>query len=91
MKKNPKFNFHSKCEKMNLINMSFVDELLLFARGGVALIEILMVSFDDFSASTCLYVNPLKCHVYFENVKESIKLQIMDHTKYQEGKLPPSF
>lgn len=74
MKKNPNFNFHFKCKKMNFINMSFVNDFLLFAIGDVASIEILMATFGEFSASTCIYVNLSKCHVYFGNAKESIKL-----------------
>lgn len=33
LKNLPDFNFHSKCEKLGIINLSFADDLLLFSRG----------------------------------------------------------
>lgn len=42
MSKNPNFNYHSKCEKLSLINMSFVDDFLLFARGDTAYVQLTM-------------------------------------------------
>lgn len=29
----PDFNFHNKCEKLNLVNLSYVNDLSLFSRG----------------------------------------------------------
>lgn len=30
----PHFNFHAKCERLNLIHLCFVDDLLIFSRGS---------------------------------------------------------
>lgn len=35
MQTNPNFNHHAKCEKLNLTNLIFVDDLLLFFRGDM--------------------------------------------------------
>lgn len=59
----PNFNFHSKCEMIHLINLSFVDDLLLFARGDTTYVQKLMNIFSQFSKST--YVNTGKYKAYF--------------------------
>lgn len=33
LNKNANFNYHSKCENLNIVNLSFTDGLLMFARG----------------------------------------------------------
>lgn len=88
MKINPNFNFHSKCEKLNIINMSFTDDLLLFVKGDVESIELLMIVFLELSSCTHLFVNPAKCLIYFGNIEDNIKMKIAAFTNYHEGKLP---
>ncbi|XP_050919463.1 uncharacterized protein LOC127137006 [Lathyrus oleraceus] len=56
----PDFNFHSKCEKLKIINLSFADDLLLFSRGDTKSVDLMMENFDEFSKATCLVVNPHK-------------------------------
>lgn len=85
LKLDPNFNFHTKCEKLNLINMNFADDLFLFARGDTMYIELLMQAFKGFTSSTGLSVNPNKCEVYFGNVENSIKHNIHQLTEFSEG------
>lgn len=73
LKGNPNFNFHSKCEKPSLINMSFAYDLLLSAKGDTMSIELMMQTFKNFSNSTGLAVNPNRCKIYFGNVENDIK------------------
>lgn len=82
------FNFHSKCEKLNIINLNFADDLLLFARGDKRSIQLIIDAFEDFFTSTGLRVNPTKCKVYFGNVADNTKQEIHDLTKYIEGLIP---
>lgn len=56
----PNFNFHSKCEKLSIINLSFADDLLMFARGDIKSISLVMEAFEGFSKSNGLSVNPNK-------------------------------
>lgn len=58
---NLNFNYHSKCEKMKITNLSFADDLLLFARGDALSVELMMKTFMKFSYSTSLKINPNKC------------------------------
>lgn len=68
--------------------MSFTDDLLLFVKGDVESIELLMIVFVELSSCTDLFVNPAKCHIYFGNIEDNIKMKIMAFTNYHEGKLP---
>ncbi|CAK8573250.1 unnamed protein product [Lathyrus sativus] len=60
LKGKPNLNYHSKCEKMDIINFSFADDLQLFARGDSQYVEMLMVVYEEFSKSTYLRINPTK-------------------------------
>lgn len=73
LKCNPNFNFHSKCEKLNLIKLSFVDYLLLFSIGDTISIGLLMIIFNEFTRSTGMSVNPRKCKAYFRNKDDNTK------------------
>ncbi|XP_070029234.1 secreted RxLR effector protein 78-like [Nicotiana tabacum] len=33
LKKDPNFNYHPKCSKLNIVQLSFADDRLLFCRG----------------------------------------------------------
>lgn len=88
MKHNLNFNFHSKCENLGNINLSSVDELLLFTREYTKSIEHLVLSFKYFSYSTGLTMNPAKCQVYYGNMDEQTKMEIHNLTSFAEGPLP---
>ena len=84
----PDFNFHAKCEKLNIISLSFADDVLMFTRGDKISVDILMQAFMNFSKSTGLVINPSKCKVYFGAVESCIKQEIKHITAFQEGSLP---
>lgn len=63
----PNFNFYSKCEKLQLINLSFMSDLLIFTRGDPISVQLSLQCFKEFSISTGLVVNPNKCRVYCGN------------------------
>ncbi|KAI5403342.1 hypothetical protein KIW84_050777 [Lathyrus oleraceus] len=60
MSRNLDFNFHYKCEKLQITNLSVADDFLMFARGDKKSIEMTMTTFNKFSTSTGLRVNPNK-------------------------------
>ncbi|PNX94562.1 ribonuclease H [Trifolium pratense] len=88
MQKNHNFNFHAKCEKLDLTNLCFADDLLLFASGDKGSVTIMMDTFDKFSNSTDLRVNPSKCCIFFGGVDQSTKNDIKKITHFDEGTLP---
>jgi hypothetical protein len=84
----PDFNFHSKCENLGIINLSFADDLLIFTRGDVKSVELVMAKLQDFSRSTGLFVNPSKCKVYYGGVADHEKDVIGQATSFAAGSLP---
>lgn len=78
LEKVPNFNFHSKCKKLHIINLSFADDLMLFIRGDVISVELEMNTFNDLSKSTGLIVNLTKCKAYFGGMEDDIKETIKD-------------
>ena len=76
LKKIPDFNYHAKCEKLQIIDLSFTGDLLLFTRGDIRYVQLVMERFNAFSKSTGLHVNPSKCKIYFGGMEENVSLRI---------------
>lgn len=89
--KNPNYNFHPGCEKIGITHLSFVDDLLLFARGDLGSIKLLYEKFVLFAAATGLKENPLKCHIYMKGFLNESRQQILDFLGYEEGDLPVKY
>ncbi|XP_058766244.1 uncharacterized protein LOC131639779 [Vicia villosa] len=88
LKRIPDFNFHSRCEKLSIINWSFANDLLIFPRGDTRSVALAMEAFEEFSQSTSLVVNPSKRQVYFGSLEDDTRQAIQILTKFQEGSLP---
>lgn len=68
MSNNMNFNFHVKCERLQIINLTFADDLFLFARGDIGSIDLMMNDFHSSCRSTGHKVNPKNCRSYFVGV-----------------------
>ncbi|XP_058765820.1 uncharacterized protein LOC131639335 [Vicia villosa] len=88
MQKNPEYNYHSQCEKVKITNLSFADDLLLFARGDFIYVDLMMKTFHSFSAATGLKMNASNCKIYFGSMDENTKQEIKLLTGFPEGPLP---
>ncbi|CAK8573976.1 unnamed protein product [Lathyrus sativus] len=84
----PNFNFHSKCDNISIINLSFANDLLLFFRGDPTSVDLLMHKFEVFSKSTGLSINPEKCKILFGNIVDSDRVSIQGIIKFAEGQFP---
>lgn len=68
--------------------MTFADDVLLFARGDVKLMELMMDVLEKLCMYTGMVVNPNKCRIYFGGVDEDTKDKIKLLTNFLEGALP---
>lgn len=84
----PNFNYHSKCEKMKITNLCFADDLLLFSRGDIGSVQIMLDKFNTFLRSMGLHVNPSKCNIYCGSVDINVKEQLLLISGFKEGKMP---
>ncbi|CAK8561649.1 unnamed protein product [Lathyrus sativus] len=65
MQRDPNFNYHAKCEKLKITNLTFTNDVLLLCRGDDISMQMILNSFKDFSNSAGLIMNPNKCKIYF--------------------------
>ncbi|CAK8572760.1 unnamed protein product [Lathyrus sativus] len=88
MQKNANFNHHAKCESLNLTNLTFADDALLFCRGDSISVGLMMKAFNIFSDSTDLVVNYSKCKIFFGGIDDNSKESIKTMSSFQEGSSP---
>ncbi|XP_058775549.1 uncharacterized protein LOC131649808 [Vicia villosa] len=88
MQMNPYFKHHSKCGKLAITHLTFAYDILLFSRGDMKSIDVMMQVMDTFYSSTGLVVNLMKYYVYFGAVDIYTKHDILASTGFNEGVLP---
>ncbi|XP_074309312.1 uncharacterized protein LOC141643873 [Silene latifolia] len=76
------------CGQLKLSHLMFADDLLLFSKGDVASIMVLMRSFATFSYASGLQMNTSKTNAYFNGVSSGVKSDILQISGCIEGKLP---
>lgn len=59
------FNFHPCCEKLHIVNISFVDDLILFAHGDELSVKLLIHVFRKFSKRNWYSCSPYKVQGLF--------------------------
>ncbi|XP_074276997.1 uncharacterized protein LOC141600652 [Silene latifolia] len=85
---NMPFKFHPLCSPMKLSHLMFADDLLLFCKGDISSIMVLMRSFATFSYASGLQMSQTKTSAYFNGVQNSVKADILQVSGFSEG-LPP--
>ncbi|XP_062080864.1 uncharacterized protein LOC133785659 [Humulus lupulus] len=81
------FRFHPMCKHLHLVNLCFADDLILFCKGNIRSIQILMDGFLRFSQSSGLSANLKKSHIYF-GVAADMKENILRSVVIDEGSFP---
>lgn len=77
MQLNPDLNHHSKCEKLELTNLMFADDVLLFSKGDYISMDLTLRAFSLFAKSTCMKNNSAKSKMYLGGVDANKKLIIL--------------
>ena len=88
LKLQPDFNFHPKCERMNITHVMFADDLLLFARVDKESIRLLLQAFHSFSHASGLSANLDKSNLYFCGVDSCSLSEILEMTQIPLGSIP---
>nr|XP_009623283.1 uncharacterized protein LOC104114523 [Nicotiana tomentosiformis] len=88
LKVNKQFIFDPRCAKLNLVQLGFADDLLLFCRENIQSIKILHQHFQMFSPASGLIANPNKSYIYFGGVNNLLQQQIMVILGYTKYELP---
>ncbi|GJV26066.1 hypothetical protein Tco_1378761 [Tanacetum coccineum] len=81
------FRYHKHYEDLNIINVCFADDLLLFARGDVDSAKAIMDSLNEFKAVSGLVPSIPKSTAFFCNVLNHVKIGILNIMSFFEGNL----
>ncbi|XP_074266809.1 uncharacterized protein LOC141590096 [Silene latifolia] len=82
------FKFHPLCSPLRLSHLMFADDLLLFCKGDVKSIMVILRFFSTFSHASGLQMNPTKTNAFFNGVPSDVKHEILQISGVQEGLLP---
>lgn len=88
---NPEFGYHWKCKENSISNLMFADDVLLFCKGEVESIKLLLSAVNCFGSISGLSMNSEKSLVFFANVPESVKSYALETSGYQQGTLPVKY
>lgn len=73
---------------MGLIHMCFADDLLLFSRGDLVSVQLLLQVLNKFTAALGLRANQTKSCIYFGGVSREVRDAILGMAGMVEGQLP---
>ncbi|XP_062119661.1 uncharacterized protein LOC133834159 [Humulus lupulus] len=82
------FGFHPLCKHVNLVNLCFADDLVIFCKGNVKSMRLTQFAIESFCATTGLSINNTKTHIYFGGIKDDCKSQFLEITQMEEGSFP---
>ncbi|GJX90624.1 hypothetical protein Tco_0343950 [Tanacetum coccineum] len=85
------FWYHHKCEALEIINVCFADDLFIFSRGDVNSATVIMESLDEFKRVSGLVPSIPKSTVFFCNVGNTMKNEILGIMPFLEGNLPAMY
>ncbi|XP_074299393.1 uncharacterized protein LOC141630480 [Silene latifolia] len=84
----PSVSYHPKCSKIGLTHLVFADDLMIFTRGDVPSVQVVLDTLKKFAGWTGLQANTSKTEIYFGGVKDDIRYQLLQTTGFSEGKFP---
>ncbi|CAA3000228.1 Hypothetical predicted protein [Olea europaea subsp. europaea] len=79
------FNYHPKCDPLKMTHLTFTDDLILFARGDVMSVQILMDCLSNFDFASGLRMNILKPSLYTVGVYGKELDDIIELTNFLKG------
>ncbi|GKE86767.1 putative reverse transcriptase domain, reverse transcriptase zinc-binding domain protein, partial [Tanacetum coccineum] len=82
------FKYHKQCEKQQIINLCFVDDLFLFSYGNVNSATVLWEALEEFKEASGLIPSIPKSTIFFCNVINHVMMYILSMMPFVEGKIP---
>ncbi|GFZ11073.1 hypothetical protein Acr_22g0004710 [Actinidia rufa] len=87
LKSNPDFNFHPKCAALNICHLAFADDLILFTRGDVISVSLIMDCLKKFGECSGLHISDTKSNVFMADISREIMEEIKTIT-ISSGRFP---
>ncbi|GJS09808.1 RNA-directed DNA polymerase, eukaryota, reverse transcriptase zinc-binding domain protein [Tanacetum coccineum] len=82
------FKYHYGCSEIKLTHMCFADDLMVLCNGDSESLKVVKKSLDEFSRVSGLYPNLSKSTIFFGNIPENIKCEMLKILPFSCGKLP---
>ncbi|GKD85461.1 RNA-directed DNA polymerase, eukaryota, reverse transcriptase zinc-binding domain protein [Tanacetum coccineum] len=83
-----KFKYHWGCKQMEISHLCFADDLLVFFHGDTESVKVIKGALDEFSKVSGLIPNMGKSIIFFGNVKDHVKQEILSIMPFKVGSLP---
>ncbi|XP_057523904.1 uncharacterized protein LOC130803721 [Amaranthus tricolor] len=84
----PEFKFHPRCSNLKLNHLAFADDLMMFCKGNLQSISILIKTIDYFSSCSGLKANNSKSGIYLARVSNDFRDQVEKIIHYNFESLP---
>ncbi|GJV47841.1 hypothetical protein Tco_1438053 [Tanacetum coccineum] len=85
------FKYHWGCKELKISHLCFADDLLVLCHGDLKSVKVVKRAFDIFSSISGLNPNISKSTVFFRNVKDQAKQEILSLLPFKNGNLPASY
>ncbi|KAL0287048.1 UNVERIFIED_CONTAM: putative ribonuclease H protein [Sesamum radiatum] len=87
----PQFQHHWKCKELNILNICFADDVLLFCKAHLPSATVIKDALSEFSSLSGLNVNPAKSQIILSRAAQQNKQQLLELLGFQEGFLPVKY
>ncbi|KAL0290879.1 UNVERIFIED_CONTAM: hypothetical protein Sradi_7040900 [Sesamum radiatum] len=88
IEQNGGFSYHWKCEAIQLFQLSFADDLLLFSKADPSSIQLFKDGLTDFAELSGLQANLQKSHLILSRSAATYRDTLLGILDFQEGHLP---
>nr|GEV85545.1 hypothetical protein [Tanacetum cinerariifolium] len=78
------FAYHNTCSKQKIFNISFADDLILFAHGDVHSARVVKEALNEFKDAPVLVPSIPKSAIFFCNVLDLVKASIRHLMPFEE-------
>ena len=82
------FKFYPRCNRLKLNHLCFADNFMIFCRGELAYVRILLDHLEIFAKSSGLVANSSKSDMYLAGIATSLKQHIVDSCNIPLGFMP---
>ncbi|GJX71997.1 RNA-directed DNA polymerase, eukaryota, reverse transcriptase zinc-binding domain protein [Tanacetum coccineum] len=85
------FKYHWGCKELKISHLCFADDLLVLCHGDLKSVEVVKSALDYFSSVSGLLPNLGKSTVFFSNIDDNTKEEVLNLLPFKIGKLPVSY
>lgn len=85
------FQYHPKCKELGITHLCFADDLLMFCKGDIVSIQVLMDALREFSGVSGLNPSMEKSTVYMGNITGDEKQVLLNLVPFKVGSLPVKY